>query len=89
MSQGPNRIFDDLGRLMTDAASVAQGMQREVQTVVKMQMERFLSDMDLVTREDFETVKAMAEKAREDNEALKARLDQLERQLTSEGGSNA
>jgi BMFP domain-containing protein YqiC len=78
MTQTNNRILDDFSKLMTDAAGAAQGMKREVETLVKGQAERFLRDMDVVPREDFEAVKAMAQKAREDNEALAARVAALE-----------
>jgi BMFP domain-containing protein YqiC len=78
MSASPNRLFDDLARLMTDAAGAAQGVKREVEGLAKSQMERMLRDMDLVTREEFEAVREMAILAREENEALKARLDALE-----------
>lgn len=79
MTQTTNRIFDDLARLMTDAAGAAQGFRREVETMVRNQAERFLSDMNLVRREEFEAVREMAILAREENERLKARLDELER----------
>jgi BMFP domain-containing protein YqiC len=63
---------------MTDAAGAAQGVKREVDTLVKSQAEKFMKDMDVVTREEFEAVKAMAEKARAENERLEARLAALE-----------
>lgn len=81
MTQTSNRIFDDLAKMMTDAAGAAEGMKREVETVMKGQAERFLNSMDIVKREEFEVVKAMAQKAREENEALKARLAELEAKL--------
>jgi BMFP domain-containing protein YqiC len=74
MVQTTNRFFDEVARLMNDAAGVAQGVRREFETLFRTQAERFLSDMDLVKREDFEAVKDMARIAREENEALKARL---------------
>lgn len=76
--QGRNRILDDISQLMTNAAGVAQGVKDEAETVVRQRVERLLNDMDLVTREEFEAVREMAAKAREENEALKARLDALE-----------
>ena len=79
-----NRILDDIARLATDAAGAAQGVRREVETVVKTQIERLLRDIDVVTREEFEAVKAMAVLAREENEALAARLAALESK-TAEG----
>jgi BMFP domain-containing protein YqiC len=78
MSSSSSRILDDLGRLMTDAAGVASGMRREVDGIVKSQIERLLRDADVVTREEFEAVREMAVLAREENEALKARIDALE-----------
>jgi BMFP domain-containing protein YqiC len=78
MSSSSSRILDDLGRLMTDAAGVASGMRREVDGIVKSQIERLLRDADVVTREEFEAVREMAVLAREENEALKARIVALE-----------
>ena len=75
---GSSRLLDDLGRLMTDAAGVASGVRREVDSVVKSQIERLLRDVDVVTREEFEAVREMAIVAREENEALKARIAALE-----------
>jgi BMFP domain-containing protein YqiC len=82
MTQTNNRIFDDFAKLMTDAAGAAEGMKTEAQNLFKSQSERFLRDMDVVTREDFEAVKAMAQKAREENEALSKRIAALEAALT-------
>jgi BMFP domain-containing protein YqiC len=79
MTQTSNRFFDEIARLMNDAAGAAQGVKREIDTVVRNQAERFLRDLDLVKREEFEAVKDMARLAREENEALKARLDKLEK----------
>lgn len=73
-----NRILDDIARLATDAAGAAQGVRREVETIVKTQIERLLRDLDVVTREEFEAVREMAILAREDNEKLAARLAALE-----------
>lgn len=81
MTQTTNRIFDDLARLMTDAAGAAQGVGREMQSLMRSQAERILRDMDVVQREEFEAVKAMAEKARAENERLEARLAALEAEL--------
>ncbi|MBD8891399.1 accessory factor UbiK family protein [Roseibium litorale] len=78
MSQGPNRLFDDFAKLMTDAAGVAQGARREVETAFRAQAERFLSDMDLVSREEHEAVKDMAVRALDRIEELEARLAALE-----------
>jgi BMFP domain-containing protein YqiC len=73
-----SRILDDIARLATDAAGAAQGVRREVETVVKTQIERLLRDMDVVTREEFEAVREMALIAREENDKLSARLAALE-----------
>ena len=76
--QSRNKIFDDISQLMTNAMGVAQGARDEAETAMKSLMDRWLADRDLVTREEFDAVGAMAQKAREENEALKARLDALE-----------
>lgn len=76
--QGPNRLFDDLSKLMTNAMGVAQGARTEAETAMKGWMDRWLADRDFVTREEFDAVRAMAQKAREENEALKARIAALE-----------
>ncbi len=81
MVQANNRILDDIARLMTDAAGAAQGVKREVETIVKSQGERVLNGMDVVRREDFEIVKAMVEKARAENERLELRIAALEAKL--------
>ncbi|HXF54713.1 MAG TPA: accessory factor UbiK family protein [Hyphomicrobiaceae bacterium] len=81
MTQTTNRFLDDLAKLMTDAAGAAQGMRREVENIVRAQGEKFLADMDVVKREELEAVKAMAEKAREENERLAARITALEAEL--------
>lgn len=83
MTQTNNRIFDELAKLMTDAAGAAQGMRREVETFFRAQGERVLREMDVVSREEFEATKAMAAKAREENEALAARLAALESELAA------
>lgn len=81
MTQTTNRIFDDFAKLMTDAAGAADGMKKEVESVMKSQAERFMQGMDVVKREEFEVVKAMAEKARLENERLEARIKVLEAKL--------
>ena len=78
MTQGANPILDNISRLMTDAAGVATGMRREAEGVMRSQLERLVRDMDVVTREEFEAVREIAIRAREESEALKARLDALE-----------
>lgn len=84
MSTGPNRILDEFAKLVTDAAGAAQGVRREVETAVRAQAERLLNSMDIVQREEFEAVREMAAKAREENAKLAARIEALEAQL---GGS--
>ena len=83
MTQTNNRFFDEVARLMNDAAGVATGVRREFDTVVKTQAERILRDLEVVQREEFEAVKEMARLAREENEALKARIAALEARLGS------
>lgn len=79
--QSRNRILDDLSQLMTNAAGVAQGVRDEAETVIRQRMERLLADMNLVTREEFDAVRDMAQKAREENEALAARIAALEARM--------
>jgi BMFP domain-containing protein YqiC len=81
MTQTSNRLFDEMARLMNDAAGVAQGVRREFETLFRAQAERILRDLDVVQREEFEAVKEMARLAREENEALKVRVEALERKL--------
>ena len=81
MTQTTNRFFDEMARLMNDAAGVASGVRREVETVFRNQADRVLRDLDVVKREEFEAVKEMARLAREENEALKARIAVLESKL--------
>jgi BMFP domain-containing protein YqiC len=76
--QSRNRFLDDMSQLMTNAMGVAQGARTEAETAVKSLMDRWLADRDFVTRDEFEAVRAMAQKAREENEALSARLAALE-----------
>ena len=78
MTQTSNRFFDEMARLMNDAAGVAQGVRREFDTLFRSQAERILRELDVVQREEFEAVKEMARLAREENEALKARIEALE-----------
>lgn len=87
MSQTNNRFLDEIAKLMTDAAGAADGLKREVDTLMKAQGERFLRDMDVVQREEFEAVKAMAEKARAENERLESRIAALEEQIAN--GNNS
>ena len=77
--QTRNKIFDDISQLMTNAMGVAQGARDEAETAMKGMLDRWMADRDFVTREEFDAVRAMAQKAREENEALKKRLDALEK----------
>ncbi|TMJ34243.1 MAG: accessory factor UbiK family protein [Alphaproteobacteria bacterium] len=85
MTQTSNRFFDEMARLMNDAAGVASGVRREFDTVLRNQADRVLRELDVVKREEFEVVKDMARLAREENEALKARLAALEAKLGAGG----
>lgn len=76
--QTGNRLFDDLSQLMTNAMGVAQGARTEAETAMKSWIDRWLADRDFVTREEFDAVRAMALKAREENAALAARIAALE-----------
>ncbi|MGQ3488253.1 accessory factor UbiK family protein [Roseovarius pacificus] len=76
--QTRNKVLDDISQLMTNAMGVAQGARNEAETAMKSMIDRWLADRDFVTREEFDAVRAMAQKAREENEALKARIEALE-----------
>jgi len=78
MTQTTGRFFDELGKLITDATGAAQGVRKEIENVVRAQAENILRELDVVQREEFEAVKAMAQKAREENDALKRRIALLE-----------
>jgi len=83
VNQGPNRIFDEFAKLMTDGAGVAQGIKREAETAFRAQAEGFLANMDLVKREEFDVVREMASRAREENEALGTELAALKKQFAA------
>lgn len=85
---GPNRIFDDFAKLMTDAAGAAQGIRREAENAFRSQAERILNSMDVVKREEFEAMRDMAIKARAENAVLASRLDALEAKLASTSPSS-
>ena len=85
MTQTSNRFLDEMARLMNDAAGVASGVRREVDTVFRNQADRILRDLDVVKREEFEAVKEMARLAREESEALKARIAALEAKVGKPG----
>ena len=88
MTTTSSRFFDELAKLMTNAAGAAQGVRRELDTLVQTQVERVLNNLDVVKREDFEVVKAMAAKAREENDALAKRLAELEAKFNAESPSD-
>ena len=81
MSDG-NKFFDDMSKLMTNAMGVAQGAKTEAETAMKGFIDRWMADRDFVTREEFDAVRAMAQKAREENSSLEARIALLEEALT-------
>nr|WP_321482270.1 accessory factor UbiK family protein [uncultured Cohaesibacter sp.] len=81
MTQTNNRLFDEFAKLMNDAAGVAQGVRDEAEVAIRAQLERLMGDMDLVTRDEFEAVKAMAVAARDENDKLSTRLAILEEKL--------
>lgn len=90
MTQGSNRFFDDFSKLATDAGAVAQSFRREAETAVRAQAERFLSDMDIVQRDEHEAVKHMAAAARDEVEALQTKIAALEARIaTLEARSDA
>ncbi|WP_299659235.1 accessory factor UbiK family protein [uncultured Ruegeria sp.] len=76
--QTRNKILDDMSQLMTNAMGVAQGAREEAENAMKSMMDRWLADRDFVTREEFDAVRAMAQKAREENAALEQRIAALE-----------
>ncbi len=89
MTQSSNRIFDELARFATDAAGAAQGVRREVESVVRSQFERLMKDMDVATREEVEVLRDMVIAAREENERLEVRLKELEAKLTASGSTSS
>ncbi|MEL6436298.1 MAG: accessory factor UbiK family protein [Pseudomonadota bacterium] len=83
MTTGPNKIFDDFARLMTDAAGAAQGARREMETMVQAQAERFMSTMDIVQREEFDAMRDLAMAAAQENADLKDKLATLEERIAA------
>ncbi len=79
MTTASTRVFDELAKMMTNAAGAAQGARREIDTLIKTQIERGLNELEIVKREEFEAVKEMAAKAREENDVLAARIAELEK----------
>ena len=89
MPETRSRLADDLSRLFNDAAGVAGGVRREAETLVRSQLDRLMSTMDVVTREEFEAVRDMASRARAENEVLTQRLAVLEARLAASAGGPA
>ena len=89
MTTTSSRFFDELAKLMSNAAGAAQGARREFDSLVRTQIERAMSGMDVVQREEFEAVKQMAAKAREENDRLQQRMDELESKLGQVSGPAA
>ena len=83
MTTTSSRFFDELAKLMTNATGAAQGLRKEVDTMVQAQVERVLNNLELVKREELDVVRDMAQKAREENDALAKRLAELEARITS------
>ncbi len=83
MTQTSGRFFDELGKVLSGAAGAGGGVGRDVESVVRAQAERVLNELDVVLREEFEAVKAMAQKVREENEVLKTRLVAVETSLAA------
>lgn len=83
--QTRNKVFEDISQLMTNAMGVAQGAREEAETAFKSMIDRWLAERDFVTREEFDAARAMAQKAREENEALKARIEALEKATRDRG----
>ena len=87
MTTTSSRFFDELAKLMSNAAGAAQGVRKEFDSIVRTQIERAMSGMDVVQREEFEAVRDMAARARQENERLSARLAELESKLDSKSQS--
>jgi BMFP domain-containing protein YqiC len=83
--QSRNKFMDDMSALMTNAMGVAQGAKTEAETAMKGFIDRWMADRDFVTREEFDAARVMAQKAREENATLAARIEALEAALTKKG----
>ena len=88
MTTPPTRFFDELAKVFSGAAGAAQGLRKEVDSLVKSQVERLIADLDLVRREEFDVVRDMASKARQENEALKVKLAELQAELEKLKGAS-
>ncbi|MGB7335578.1 MAG: accessory factor UbiK family protein [Salaquimonas sp.] len=87
MTDGPNRVFDEFAKLMTDAAGVAQGMRKEAETVFKTQAERMFNTLDVVKRDDFDAIREMAANARDENDKLHELVAKLEARIAALEGA--
>ncbi len=81
MDDSSSRFFDELAKFFSGAADAAQGLREEIGNVAKAQAERLVADLDLVRREEFDVVREMASRARQENEALKVRLAELQAEI--------
>jgi BMFP domain-containing protein YqiC len=88
MNATSSRIFDEIAKLMTNATGAAQGVRKEVDGLVQAQVERVLNNLDVVKREEFDVVRDMAEKARQENERLEKRIAELEARLSAQSTAN-
>jgi len=84
--QTRNRLLDDMAKLVSNAMGVAQGAREEAENAFRGMIDRWVADRDFVSREEFDAVRAMAQKAREENEALTARVAALEAAAATKGG---
>jgi BMFP domain-containing protein YqiC len=85
LMQTSNRLFDDLAKVASGAASAVVGLRQEFESLVRQRIERLIDDFDLITRDEFEAVKAMAAHARAEQEKLEARVAELEAKLAAAG----
>ena len=83
MAQASSKLFDNVGRMMNDAAGVADGMRREVESMVRAQAERFIMDMNLVKREDYDALRELVQRQSAELSALKAEVASLKAGSTS------
>jgi BMFP domain-containing protein YqiC len=85
--QTENRLLDDLARMANGALNTLSGLREEIESRVRERVERMLADMDMVPREEFEAIKAMAQKARAEQEDLATRVADLERRVAKLSGA--
>jgi len=87
--QTRDKFFDDLSQLLTNAAGMAQGMKTEAETALRSRFERWLAEVSIVSRDEFDAVREMAAKAREENERLAARIAELEAKLAEQSAGES